>query len=144
MERRLLSLFLQDRGTSSEWLYTMDRTLASSEWSGSVLGLIDDPITKELEESQSKLIRVRWTGFVAGEYESSLCVCKNDLITVNLLNWQQIAKAVTDRGPVIDHVGVPLFLSITILKQLIDLVLQNFIEAIIVELVLFLLNECLT
>lgn len=70
----------------------MDRTLASSEWSGSVLGLIDDPITKELEESQSKLIRVRWTGFVAGEYESSLCVCRNGLITVNLLNWQQIAK----------------------------------------------------
>ena len=109
-----------------------------------MLGLIDDPITKELEESQSKLIRVRWIGFVAGEYESSLCVCRNGLITVNLLNWQQIAKAVTDRGQVIDHVGVPLFLNITILKQLIDLVLQNLIEAIIVELVLFLLNECLT
>ena len=41
-----------------------------------MLGLIDDPITKELEESQSKLIRVRWTGFVAGEYESSLCLQK--------------------------------------------------------------------
>ena len=81
-----------------------------------MIGLIDDSITKELEERQSKLIRARWIGFVAGEYESSLCVCRNGLITVNLLNWQQIAKAVTDRGEVIDHVGVPLFLNITILK----------------------------
>jgi len=35
-----------------------------------VLGLIDDPITKDLQESQSKLIGARWIGLAASEDES--------------------------------------------------------------------------
>jgi len=48
----------------------MDVGLASSVLSGSVLGLIDDPITKDLQESQSKLIGARWIGLAASEDES--------------------------------------------------------------------------
>jgi len=39
--------------------------------------------------------------------------------------------------------GVALFLDITISKKISDFVLQNLIEAIIIELILFLLDECL-
>jgi len=60
-----------------------------------VLGLIDDPITKDLQESQSKLIGARWIGLAASEDESGFCVFRGALINVNHLKWQQVTKVVT-------------------------------------------------
>jgi len=59
---------------------------ASSVCSSGVLGLIDDPIAQDLQESQSKLINARWIDFVATENESSLSVFRDALTIINLLS----------------------------------------------------------
>jgi len=111
----------------------MDGRSVSLVLSGSVLGLINDPITKDLQESQSKFINARRIALVASKDESSFCVFRDGLMSVNLLKRQEITKVVTDRGHAMYQAVVVLFLNITILKQISDFVFQNLIEAIMLS-----------
>jgi len=49
-----------------------------------VLGFIDDCITQDLQESQSKLINARWICFATAVDESSVTVFRDGLISVDL------------------------------------------------------------
>ena len=109
-----------------------------------MLGFIDDCITQDLQESQSKLINARWICFATAVDESSVTVFRDGLISVDLCEWQQITKTVTDTSYPMYHAIVALFLSIAVFKQIADFLLQDLIEEVIVELVLFLLDESFT
>jgi len=101
---------------------------ASSVCSSGVLGLIDDPIAQDLQESQSKLINARWIDFVATENESSLSVFRDALTIINLFKWEEISKVVTESSHGMYQAGVALVLNTAILKQISNFVLQDLIE----------------
>ena len=108
-----------------------------------MLGFIEDCITQDLQESQSKLINARWIGLATAVDESSVTVFRDGLIRVDLCECQQITKTVTYTSyPMYDAI-VALFLNIAVFKQIAYFLLQGLIE-VIVELILFLLDESLT
>ena len=76
-----------------------------------MLGLIDDPIAQDLQESQSKLINARWIDFVATENESSLSVFRDALTIINLFKWEEISKVVTESSHGMYQAGVALVLD---------------------------------
>ena len=53
-----------------------------------MLGLVDDPVAKDLQERQSELIKARWIGFAPSEHESSFRMFRDGFTSGNLFNWQ--------------------------------------------------------